>query len=219
MNILVIAPHPDDEILGCGGTIIKYAKQGHDISLCIMTKGEESYYGKEMLAEKKQEVLTVAEFLKIKKVFFCDFTAAKLDTYPQNTINQRLREIIQEVQPEIIFLPHQGYLHRDHQITFQCALVASKPIINSYIKNIISYEAVSETEQSSPYQHQFYPNLYIDISEELEQKKQALSLYKSELRPYPHPRSLKAVEIKAQARGLEIGKTAVEAFMIIKKIE
>ncbi len=219
MNILIIAPHPDDEILGCGGTIIKHIKQNDEVYLCIMTKGDIKYYGDQTLHEKRQEVLKVAEFLKIKKVFFCDFIAAQLDTYPQNQINQKLREIIQEVRPHTIYLPHQGDLHRDHQITFQCTLVAAKPILNPFIKKIISYEALSETEQSSPYTNPFIPNYYINITAQLAQKKQALLLYASELRPYPHPRSPQALEIKAQSRGIEIGVEAAEAFMIIKQIE
>jgi len=219
MNILIIAPHPDDEILGCGGTILKHIKNNDNIYLCIMTKGDINYYGEQTLQEKRQEVLKVAEFLNIKKVFFCDFISAHLDTYPQNQINQKLREIIQEVKPHTIYLPHQGDLHRDHQITFQCTLVASKPILNPYIKRIISYEALSETEQSSQYTTPFIPNYYINITEELEKKKHALTLYPSELRPYPHPRSPEALEIKAKARGIEIGVLAAEAFMIIKQIE
>lgn len=219
MNILIIAPHPDDEILGCGGAILNHIKQNHEVYLCIMTKGDVRYYGDETLKEKRQEVLKVAEFLKIKKVFFCDFTAAQLDTYPQNQINQKLREIIQEVQPYTIYLPHQGDLHRDHQLTFQCALVAAKPILNHFVKRILSYEVLSETEQSSQYTNPFIPNYYINITEQLVQKKQALELYQSELRPYPHPRSPKSLEIKAQSRGIEIGVEAAEAFMIIKQIE
>ncbi len=219
MNILVIAPHPDDEVLGCGGAIIKHTKNNDNVYLCIMTKGDVKYYGEQTLQEKRQEVLKVAEFLSVKKVFFCDFIAANLDTYPQNQINQKLREIIQEVKPHTIYLPHEGDLHRDHQLTFQCALVASKPILSPFVKRIISYEALSETEQSSQYTNRFIPNYYINITEELEKKKQALSLYQSELRPYPHPRSPEAVEIKAKARGIEIGVEAAETFMIIKQIE
>ena len=219
MNILVIAPHPDDEILGCGGAIIKHIKNNDDVYLCIMTKGDVKYYGEETLKEKRQEVLKVADFLKIKKIFFCDFIAAHLDTYPQNQINQKLREIIQEVQPHTIYLPHQSDLHRDHQLTFQCALVAAKPILTHFIKIIISYETLSETEQSSQYTNPFIPNYYINITPQLAQKKQALELYQSELRSYPHPRSPQALDIKAKSRGIEIGVEAAEAFMIIKQID
>lgn len=219
MNILIIAPHPDDELLGCGGTIIKYKEAGYQVYLCIMTKGDEEYYGKEVLEEKRKEAERVAEFLGIRKVFFCNFVAAHLDTYPQNQINQKLREIIQEIEPNIIFLPHQGDLHKDHQLTFQCSLVAAKPILNPYIQKILSYESLSETEQSSPHTRPFIPTIYIDISRQLSQKLEVLALYKSEIKSYPHPRSLQGVEIKAQARGLEIGVSAAEAFMLIKEIQ
>ena len=94
-KILVIAPHPDDEVLGCGGTIIKNIKAGNEVFLCIMTKGEETYYGKEVLEEKRKEVLRVANLIGIKKVFFCDFIAASLDVVPQNEINHKLKEIIE----------------------------------------------------------------------------------------------------------------------------
>lgn len=213
MNLLIIAPHPDDEVLGCGGTIAKYIFQGQSVFLCIMTKGEEQYYGKEMLEEKRQEVLRVQEFLGIRKVFFLDFTAAHLDTIPQNQINHKLREIINEVQPEILFIPHQGDLHQDHQLTAQCALVAAK--LNPSIKKIMSYEALSETEHA--YSIPFLPTVYIDISPFLEFKLKALAQYPSELRDYPHPRSLPGTEIKAKARGIEIGVEAAEAFMLLRE--
>ncbi|MBT4804648.1 PIG-L family deacetylase [Candidatus Woesearchaeota archaeon] len=217
-KILVIAPHPDDEVLGCGGTIIKNIKAGNEVFLCIMTKGEETYYGKEVLEEKRKEVLRVANLIGIKKVFFCDFIAASLDVVPQNEINHKLKEIIEECQPNELFIPHQGDLHKDHQITFQCALIAAKPKINPFIKKIFSYEVISETEQSSPYTTPFIPNIYIDISQELAKKGEAMSLYKSELREYPHPRSLKGAEIKAIQRGNEVCLEAAETFMLIREI-
>ncbi len=217
MNILIIAPHPDDEVLGCGGTIAKYVHEGHTVYLCIMTKGEEQYYGRDVLEEKRKEVLRAAEFLGISKVFFCDFVAAQLDTVPQNQINTKLRSIMEEVQPEVLFIPHQGDLHRDHQLTHQCAMVAAKFILSPYLKKIYVYEVLSETEQSSPYALQFIPTTYINIATELQKKLAALALYPTEVREYPHPRSLKAAEYKARARGAEVGVEAAEAFMLIRE--
>lgn len=217
MNILIIAPHPDDEVLGCGGTIAKHIAAGEHVYLCIMTKGEEKYYGAAMLAEKRTEVLKVAQFMGITKVYFGDFTAAHLDTIPQNQINQKLRKIIEEIKPEILFIPHQGDLHRDHQLTFQCAMVAAKFILSAYLKKIYSYEALSETEQSSQYAQQFIPTTYNDITTQLSKKLEALALYTTELREYPHPRSIKAAEYKARSRGAEVGIEAAEAFMLIRE--
>ena len=171
-----------------------------------------------MLQEKRTEVLNVAKFMEIQEVFFLDFTSAHLDTYPQNVINQKIREVIEKVKPEIIFIPHQGDLHRDHQITYQCAMVAAKPILNPFIKKIISYESLSETEQSSPYGLPFFPNMYVDITHQLAKKIETLAQYKSELREFPHPRSLRALEYKARSRGAEIGVDAAESFMILKEI-
>ena len=217
-RILVIAPHPDDEVLGCGGTIIKNIKQGNEVYLCIMADGDERYYGKEALKEKRKEALRVSEFLGIKKVFFCDFVAAYMDKIPQNDINHKLKKIIEECQPEILFIPHQGDLHRDHQITFWCAMVAAKPHINQFLKKILCYEVISETEQSPAYTNQFIPNVYVDISVELEKKLKVLSFYESELREYPHPRSLKGADNKARQRGNEVCLEAAEAFMLIREI-
>ncbi len=217
MNILIIAPHPDDEVLGCGGTIAKHVTAGDKVHLCIMTKGEEQYYGAQMLIEKRAEILQVADFLGITKVHFCDFTAAHLDTIAQNQINHKLREIIEEIKPEILFIPHQGDLHRDHQLTFQCAMVAAKFILSPDLKKIYSYETLSESEQSSQYFQQFIPTTYVNITAQLHQKLEALTLYTTELREYPHPRSVKAAEYKARSRGAEAGIEAAEAFMLIRE--
>jgi len=217
MNILIIAPHPDDEVLGCGGTIVKQVTTGDKVHLCIMTKGEEQYYGAQMLIEKRAEVLRVADFLGITKVHFCDFIAAHLDTVPQNQINQKLKEIMDDVKPEILFIPHQGDLHRDHQLTFHAAMIAAKFILSPYLHKIYSYEALSETEQSSQYFQQFIPTTYVDLTEHLQKKLDALALYTTELRLYPHPRSVKAAEYKARSRGAEVGIEAAEAFMLIRE--
>ena len=217
MNLLILAPHPDDEVLGCGGTITKHISLGDKVYLCIMTKGEEHYYGAEMLLEKRAEVLRVADFLGITKVYFCDFIAAHLDTVPQNQINQKLKAIMDEVKPEILFIPHQGDLHRDHQLTFHCVMIAAKFILSPYLQKIYSYETLSETEQSSQYHTQFISTTYINIQQELKKKLNALAMYTTELREYPHPRSVKAAEYKARSRGAEVGMEAAEAFMLIRE--
>ncbi|HLC71572.1 MAG TPA: PIG-L deacetylase family protein [Candidatus Nanoarchaeia archaeon] len=217
MNILIIAPHPDDEVLGCGGTIAKHVTAGDKVYLCIMTKGEEQYYGAQMLIEKRDEVLRVAGSLGISKVHFCDFIAANLDTVPQNQINHKLKAILDDVKPQILFIPHQGDLHSDHQLTFHCAMIAAKFILSPYLQKIYSYEVLSETEQSSQYIFSFVPTTYVNIVKELQQKLEALAIYTTELREYPHPRSVKAAEYKARARGAEVGMEAAEAFMLIRE--
>ena len=210
-KILVIAPHPDDEVLGCGGTIIKNIKAGNEVFLCIMTKGEETYYGKEVLEEKRKEVLRVANLIGIKKVFFCDFIAASLDVVPQNEINHKLKEIIEECQPNELFIPHQGDLHKDHQIVFESTLIASRPHSNT-VKNLFSYEIPGIVKNP------FIPTVYEDINKEISYKIKAFKCYKSEIEKFPHPRSIESIESLSLQRGMESNLKKAESFELVRSI-
>ncbi len=217
MKILVIAPHSDDEVLGCGGTIIKYSKKGDDIYLCIVTRAYIPDWTEEFLKNRPKEIAEASKVLGIKKTYFLDFPTVKLDTIPQKELNDALSKIIKEVKPEIIYTCHGGDISKDHQLVFRSTLVASRPLHARFVKKLFSYETLSETEWGISFSP-FITNFYEDITKEIDKKIIAMKVYKSELKNSPHPRSLEMIKILAQKRGTEVGVKYAEAFKLIREI-
>ena len=217
-KVLVIAPHPDDEVLGCGGAIAKHASGGDEVYLCIVTKAYPPQWSEDEIKKGRDEVLDVNQILGIKKTYFLDLPTVKLDTIPQKELNDLISRCIAEVQPEIIYLPHRGDINKDHGLVFDAAMVVIRPKPGAAIKRVLCYETLSETEWAAPFvENAFIPNIYVDISETLEIKLKAMSAYRSELKEYPHPRSLEAISSLAKLRGSTIGVEAAEAFMLIRE--
>lgn len=213
MKVLVIIPHPDDEVLGCGGTIKKHTSKGDEVYLCIVTKAYTPDWTQEFIDNRKKEINCANEILGIKETFFLDLPTVKLDTIPQKKINDLIAESIDKVKPDILYLPFEGDINKDHKLVFNASMLAVRTRLGSLIKKVLCYEVLSETEWGDSL---FIPNLYIDISDTLEYKLKAMSCYKSEMK---HPRSLEGITILAQKRGIESGLKAAEAFIIIKEIK
>ena len=218
-KILVIAPHPDDEVLGCGGTIAKHVKEGDEVYLCIVTKGYTPDWSEEFIKNRPKEIKKSNEILGIEKTYFLNFPTAKLDTIPQKELNDSISNIVKEIKPEIVYAPHEGDLSKEHRLIFEAALVATRPKPGSSVKKILCYETLSETEWGrNLIKKMFIPNVYIDISNTLKEKLKAMKAYKSELKEYPHPRSLEIIKALAKKRGSEAGLKFAEAFMLIREI-
>lgn len=216
MKILVIAPHPDDEVLGCGGTIAKYTKIGNKVYLCVATKGYAPDWSEEFLDNRPKEIEKSNKALGFMKTYFLDYPTVKLDATPQKDLNEAISKVLDEVKPDIVYIPHKGDLNKDHRLIFESFLVAARPINNS-VKRILSYETLSETDWGQPIES-FTPNVYVDISETFDKKIKAMKAYGSELKNCPHPRSLEIIEALAKKRGSEIGVKFAEAFMLIREI-
>lgn len=222
MRILVIAPHPDDEVLGCGGTIIKHSNQGDEVYLCIVTKTYSPDWPEEFDESRKAEIENVKKILGIKKIFFLDLPAAKLDTIPHKDLNNSLEKCLEGVKPDTVYLPHYGDMHKDHRLVFESAVVALRPKndVGLETKRILCYETLSETDWAPPIvSNAFTPNLYIDVSQTLEDKIRAMACYKSEIKKFPHPRSPESIRSLALKRGVEAGINAAEAFIIMREIK
>jgi len=217
MRILVIAPHPDDEVLGCGGTIGRLSCEGNTITLCIVTKPYPPDWSTEYIEKKAVEIEKSNKKLGISHTIFLGFPTVKLDTVPQKDLNDSLSKVISDEKPDIVFIPHNGDLNKDHRIVHEAALVATRPICSSPVKKILAYETLSETEWGHSIA-QFRPGVYIDITGFIEQKKDAMQLYETELNAAPHPRSLELISALATKRGSEIGVEYAEAFMLIREI-
>ncbi len=221
MRVLVIAPHPDDEVLGCGGTIKKYTERDDDVFLCIVTNAYTPDWTEDFIKNRQSEINCATKTLSVKKTIFLDFPTVKLDIIPQKKLNDSISKCVQKINPEIIFIPFYGDINKDHKLVFESSLVAVRPKPQSQIKKVFCYEVLSETEWAKPAQKiedVFVPNFYEDISDFLDDKLKAMECYKSELKDYPHPRSLRGIKVLAQKRGTECGTKAAEAFMLLREV-
>lgn len=221
-NILIIAPHCDDEILGCGGTISKHVSNGHMVYVAIVTNGHigaPELFSKEGTEKVRSEALAAHKILGVKDTFFLDFPAPRLDTIPSYQLSNVIAKIINEKKIEVLYLPHRGDIHKDHRITYEAALVAARPINNCPIKKILSYETLSETEWAPPFgDDAFIPTIFENIEGHLEKKLEAFKCFSTQIKEFPHPRSLKNIEILSNFRGATVGKKNVESFMLIREI-
>ena len=164
-----------------------------------------------------KEIEKVNEILGIKKTYFLNFPTVKLDTIPQKELNDSILKIIKEIQPEVLYIPHQGDLNKDHRLVFEATLVATRPYGVTPVLKILSYETLSETEGGAILKP-FVPNVYEDITETFKTKIEAMKEYRNEIKKYPHPRSLEIIEALAKKRGSESGFKLAEAFILIREI-
>ena len=215
--VLVVAPHPDDEILGCGGTIARHVSQGDTVYVCIVTTAYTPDWSKEYIEHRHTEITNSNSILGIKKTFFLDFPTAKFDTISRKEINESLHSVVQRLKPEVVYIPHGGDIHLDHRIVHESALVALRPSSNSSTIRTLAYETLSETEWGRSLKH-FIPNVFVDITDFLELKKNAMKAYGSELRQEPNPRSLNSIEALARKRGSEVNVSCAESFMLLREI-
>lgn len=216
MKILVFAPHNDDETIGMGGTIAKYASMGHEIFICEITSDQNLD-----VAEKiKKEALDAHKILGVKESIFLDLPVVGLKNMETTTLNHTIAQVVRAIKPELAFIPHKGDMHIDHEETSKAALVALRPLDNPDLKGIYAYETLSETEWNiQTADNVFYFNYWVNIEPFLEHKLEAMKCYISQLKQFPHPRSLDAMIALARLRGSTVGVAAAESFMIIRQIE
>ncbi|MBW8015828.1 MAG: PIG-L family deacetylase [Planctomycetes bacterium] len=221
-KILVIAAHPDDEILGCGGTMAKLAQQGDDIYTLILGKGIAARGLKEQDVAKETEYLSSCmtsanQTVGSKEVFSFDFPDNSFDSIALLEIVKVIEEVKNKVKPDTIFTHYYDDLNIDHRLTFEAVITATRPMADESVKAIYSFETMSSTEWKYPLS--FSPNTFFDISETIDVKLKALEYYKSEMREFPHPRSLEAVELFARNWGVKTGLKFAEAFECVRCIK
>lgn len=220
MNVLVIAPHPDDEILGVGGTIAKYTASGNDVYVCVVTKGQLPIFVPESVKQVRDECEYADNILGVKKTFFLDFPAAMLEKVPRYQLNDEISKIIQKVLPDEVYLPHRGDMQIDHKMIVDASMVGLRPRYKHIVKRIYAYETLSETGWDIPNTvNEFIPTVYNDISLFLEKKIEALDSFKSQMAEFPNARSLQAVNALAMYRGATVNVSAAEAFSLIREIK
>jgi N-acetylglucosamine malate deacetylase 1 len=218
-RVLVIAPHPDDEVLGVGGTMAKFASEGAEVYVAIVTKGYPPDFTEETVQKDRAEALAAHQVLGVKETIFLSFPAARLDSVPHCEVNSQLIDLLQKLHPDIIFIPFNGDIHLDHQRVFLSALVAARPNSSYAPKVIYAYETLSETNWNAPYlTPNFVPNVFVDISPYLETKMKAMQMYASQLKPFPHERSEESLRALATLRGSTVGCFSAEAFYLVRQI-
>lgn len=220
-KILIVAAHPDDEVLGCFGTVARLIKEGYTAYTLILGEGKTSRDEKRVVENKNEELEILNLEIKkanaiigIKKVFAESFPDNRFDSVALLDIIKVISKVKEEVKPDIIFTHYEHDLNIDHRITYQAVITATRPMEDEYVKEIYSFEILSSTEWNYPLS--FSPNIYFDISNTIDLKLKAMKEYTSELCIYPHPRSLEGIVLNAKYQAMRVGKKHVEAFKSIR---
>lgn len=220
MNVLIIAPHPDDEILGCGGTIAKHAAEGDAVSVVVVTRGMPPLFSEETIEKARAECRKADQFLGVKETIFLDFPAARLEEVQRFQLNDAFVKVIQELKPEVVYVPHRGDMQLDHKMTVDAAMVALRPKYPHIPRKVYCYETLSETGWDMPNTvNEFIPNAYSDISGYLEQKIEAMKMFTTQVAEFPNARSLEALRALAVYRGASMKMAAAEAFLTVRELK
>lgn len=220
MKVLVIAPHPDDEVIGVGGTIAKRTAAGDEVFVCVVTKGPKSLFPEELVEQTRKECSDADAKLGVKETIFLDFPAVMLETVPRYEFNGKIADVVQKINPDEVYIPHRGDMQIDHQMVVDAAMVAVRPRGKKYPKRVYAYETLSETGWNIPNTvNEFIPTVYEDISEFFDEKMDAMRLFESQLAPFPAARSIDAIDALARFRGATVNVKAAEAFSLIREIK
>jgi LmbE family N-acetylglucosaminyl deacetylase len=210
IRVLAIAAHPDDELLGCGGTLALHVKRGDIVTVAVLTQGRR---GADWPTGYGPRAATIQ--LGIGDLRWLDFPDQAFDTIPMTTLVSAVERLVQETRPDTIYTHHGGDVNRDHQLVFQAVLVAARPT-QSCVRSIYAFETASSTEWGYP--RSFVPDTWVDISSTIGQKLHAVRCYESELRAYPHPRSTEALQNRARAQGNLCCLESAEVFMTVRRV-
>ena len=221
-NIIVIAPHPDDETLGCGGTLLKLAQRGTLLHWLLVTAANEPNYSGDQIATQAVQVENVKQAYPFESLTWLKYPATRLDTVPLDSLIIALRKCLAQVRPEWVFITNRSDVHSDHRVVFQALAAILKPIYmrSLGVNRVLSYEVISETDAAPPLpEYAFLPTVFMDVGGTFERKMEIMRLYKTEVHPEPLPRSPSAIRAQARFRGATIGVEYAEAFMLIREIE
>ncbi|MCE2510431.1 MAG: PIG-L family deacetylase [Alphaproteobacteria bacterium] len=221
--VLVVASHPDDEVLMCGATIARHARNGDKVHIFIVAEGMTARDGGENVADGRELLQSAARkaasVLGAASVDFGSLPDQKLDAMPLLDVVKTVERILEKTKPQIVYTHHGGDLNKDHRIVHQAVLTAARPLPGSPVQAIYAGETLSSTEYSTAgTPPPFLPSHYVDVTAHLQQKLDALAAYEMEMRPFPHARSFEAVEALATTRGAQIGRHRAEAFITLRNI-
>ena len=225
MSVLVVAAHPDDEILGCGGTIARLAREGHEVRIAILAEGMSSRYAHREDADPGQlqhlhaRAQQAGNKVGAREVVLCKLPDNRLDTVPLLEVVKLVEDLVARFRPEVIYTHHPGDLNVDHGVVHRAVLTATRPVAGQCVSEIYAFEVPSSTEWAfQRLEPSFRPNVFVDITKTLETKIDALACYDTEMRKFPHPRSAEALRAIATRWGSVVGLPAVEAFELIRSV-
>lgn len=215
MKVLVFAPHNDDEILGVGGTMARHVVNGDEVYVCEVTAS--------LVEERKKlvqgEAKRAHDIIGVSDTVFLDFTVVELPHEGVRKFTGAIADIVKKISPDIVYLPFYGDMHTDHAVVANAVMVAVRPLSAPFVKSVYMYETLSETGWNYPTSDKaFIPNVFVDISDFFEKKVCAMQAYQSQIKDYPHPRSVEALKALAEYRGSNIGVHMAEAFMCVREI-
>lgn len=225
-RILIVAAHPDDEVLGCGGTIARHVDEGDDVHILIAAEGATSRLKISTFDDINTELQVLTEaahlaagILGAKDVHFLKLPDNRLDSLDRLDIIQGLEKTVEMIRPHTVYVHHSGDVNVDHRRLHESVITACRPTPHHYVRRLLSFEVASSTEWQPPNSSfAFQPNWFVDITNQWDRKFQALKAYSSEMRAWPHPRSLKAIEYQANLRGAQVGLNYAEAFFLLRNI-
>jgi LmbE family N-acetylglucosaminyl deacetylase len=218
MRTIVIAPHPDDEILGVGGTLLRRKAEGASVAWVIVTSiSVQSGWSLKKVSQRTDEINRIKELLGFDAIFPFNFPPAQLDRIPISDLVAAISHVFKTFEPEEVFLPHSSDVHSDHRIVFDAAASCTKWFRYPSIKRVLAYETLSETDFGLGNNLGFRPNVFVDIEPYLEKKLKAMDVYASELGVFPFPRSHEAIQALATLRGTASGFKVAEAFELLRE--
>ena len=219
-KILAVAVHPDDETLGWGGALLKHKKNGDDIYWLIITSMYlEDGWTAEKIESRREEINQISDVYGFTAVHCLDFPSTRLDTIPMKNLISQISKIIQKVEPDLIYIPNRSDIHTDHQYAFRAIMSCTKTFRYPFIRKILMYECLSETEFSPALPADtFIPNVFVDITGFLEEKIKIMKIYRDEMGAFPFPRSEENISALAKNRGTVAGVEAAEAFVLLKEV-
>ena len=220
-NIIIISAHPDDEILGAGGTILKHIKQGDNVYWLITTNILNlKNSSQDQILKRNKEIEAIKNKVGFKKLFILDYPAANLSSSSLISMVPKISDVFNEVKPEIVYCVNRTDAHSDHLFTFNAVMACTKSFRYPFIKKVLLYECISETEFAPAIPEKvFQPNYFIDISNFIDDKINLMKIYESELGSHPFPRSIRNIKALATFRGATCGVEYAEAFQLIKYID
>lgn len=216
-TVMVVAAHPQDEILGVGGTIAKHTRRGDRVFVVLMSEGAGEELTERRISVLKKESEAAAGILGIEKVYTLSFPYLCFNAVPMLDMTRALYDVVNEIVPDIVYTHHRGDVHTDHQAVWNATMVVTRSFGKSIVKRILSYEVESSTRWAPPFlEYAFIPNSFEDITDTIDIKMKALEAYESERRPYPHPRSAEALRLVAEVWGVKLSSGPTEAFELVR---
>jgi LmbE family N-acetylglucosaminyl deacetylase len=217
-RVLVVAPHPDDETLGCGGTLMRLHQQGAELAWLIVTGISEEYgWTAERVQQRDEEIDQVAKLMGFSEVFNLQLPTTRLDTLSMQELINQFSVVFKAFEPEQLFLPNRSDAHTDHRVVYDAAAACTKWFRYPSIRRVLAYETLSETGFGIGAESVFDPNYFVDITGFLERKLHVMAVYQSELGTFPFPRSVEAIRALAAVRGVASGFVAAEAFQLLRE--